>query len=303
MTQLTTTPQSAVGVEHAAKRNSLLRDYIEMSKLRITTMVVITAWIGYAIVDAGSSWLRLAAMFIGTALSCIGAGIVNQAYEKQTDALMPRTRNRPIASGRVNRTQAAVVGVAVAALGVAVLWVGCNALTACVAITSFAVYTFIYTPMKRMSSASTIVGAVPGALPPVIGVAAAAGSLTIEAWLMFAIMFLWQLPHFLAIAYVYREDYARAGMPMLPVKDPTGSTTFTQVLLGCLALLPLGLLPTMMGVSGMVYFTGALVCGLVFLAFGVVLVLRPSVKAARRLFFASLVYLPVVLMLLLVDRV
>ncbi len=285
---------------------AMLRDYVALTKPRITLMVAMTAYLGYALALretrlAPPGWLHLIATLLGTALSCMGAAVLNQVYEKRTDALMQRTRRRPIPAGRVSAGHGAVLGLVVSVLGVALLWAGANAVAAAASLLTIASYLLLYTPMKRWTSLSTIVGAAPGALPPIIGAAAATGSVTPGAACMFAIMFLWQLPHFLAIAWLYREDYARAGFPMLPVLDPDGSSTFRQIALGCMTLLPLGLLPTMIGVTGAVYFVGALLAGLAFLALGLWLVIGRTAWHARLLFFASLVYLPVVLALMNLD--
>jgi protoheme IX farnesyltransferase len=185
---------------------------------------------------------------------------------------------------------------------VLILAVWVNGLTAVISAFTIFSYAMIYTPLKRVSSISTIVGAVPGALPPVMGYTAVANNVGIEAVLLFGILFLWQLPHFLAIAWLYKEDYARAGMPMLPVIDPDGSSTFRQMLITCMALVPLGMLPTILGVSGRIYFIGALIAGLGFLGFGIALVRGRTRAHARAMFFASLVYLPVVLGLMMANQ-
>ncbi|MEX0778047.1 MAG: heme o synthase [Phycisphaeraceae bacterium] len=315
MSQLTstiTTDRPAAGILDAAtlaRARSALMDLAELSKLRITVMVAVTAWLGYqlGVADAGAmasaSWLLLTATLVGTAWSCIGASVFNQVMERDVDALMHRTRNRPLPAGRMAPRHALLYGLIAAAAGVTTLALFTTPLAAGLSAFTIAAYTFIYTPMKRTSPASTIVGAVPGALPPVIGYAAATNTVAAPALAVFAIMFLWQLPHFYAIAWLYREDYARAGMPMLPVLDPTGASTFRQMLLYCAILVPVGMLPTFVGVSGMLYGVGALVAGLTFMAFAVVLVRRRTRAAARAMFFASLVYLPAVLLLLCLDRV
>jgi protoheme IX farnesyltransferase len=291
---------------------SLLADYIQMAKPRITVMVVITTFVGYAMASRSSGLpvaesfadlMRLVAALAGTALSCMSASVFNQCVERHTDRLMPRTANRPLPAGRIALTPALVYGMTLGFCGLALLLSSTTALAAALSAFTIASYVLIYTPMKRMSHASTIVGAVPGALPPVIGAAAATGAVGIEAILLFAILFLWQLPHFLAIAWLYRDQYAAAGMPMLPVIHPDGASTFRQILLGCMTLLPLGLLPTMMGVSGTVYLAGAFLAGLAFLASGVALVLGRTRFHARLAFFTSLIYLPVVFALMLVDQV
>jgi protoheme IX farnesyltransferase len=280
-------------------------DVAQLTKSRITVMVVMTTFIGYQLgVGSGMAIdLVLLTTVLGTALSCMGACALNQVLERDTDALMNRTADRPIPAGRMTLATGSLIGVTLSFAGVGLLATGANALTALLSATTIVTYVLAYTPLKRITSVSTIVGAVPGALPPVMGYTAATGRIELPIVVVFLIMFLWQLPHFLAIAWLYREDYARAGMPMLPVVDPSGVSTFRQMLLGCLALLPLGLLPTMLRISGVVYFAGALLCGLMFLAAAIALVIRPTRARAKWVFYASLVYLPAVLALMMIDRV
>jgi protoheme IX farnesyltransferase len=271
-------------------------------------MVVVTAGIGYllgtrAAVDVGLvvSWWTGAGALVGTALACMGASVLNQLFERDTDALMHRTRHRPLPTGRVQPGAALLLALVLCAMGVSVLGLVTTSTAAAVAAATIFSYAMIYTPLKRVSHISLIVGAVPGALPPVIGYAAATGQVGVAGWLVFAIMFIWQVPHFLAIAWLYRDDYARAGFPMLPVTDPTGTATFTQMLLWCMLLIPVSLLPTVMGVSGVVYGVVATVSGLGFMACAAGLVLRRDQRAARIAFVASLIYLPLVLAALVFD--
>ena len=288
---------------------SKLSDYAQLTKPRITLMVVITAYIGFALgarhlpfADEWS-WVMLVGTLVGTALSCMGASVFNQVYERDTDGMMERTRNRPLPAGRVSPREAKIAGAVLSIAGVLLLWATTNGLAASASAFTILTYALLYTPLKRVTTFAVWVGAVPGAMPPVIGYAAATEAVDVPAVLLFAIMFLWQIPHFLAIAWLYREDYARAGLKMLPVVHPDGASTFRQILATCLPLLPLGLLPTLLGVSGLAYFWVALACGLLFLAFAFALVLDPSRSRARKLFFASLVYLPVVLGAMLIDAV
>jgi protoheme IX farnesyltransferase len=280
-----------------------LADYIELAKLRITAMVVVTTYIGFAMGATTSNPLALAACLIGTALCCMGASCFNQAYERDTDALMHRTRNRPLPSGRILPLEAVMFGVGLSVLGVGLLAAMTTLTAAALAAFTIVSYAVIYTPLKRVTTLNTPIGAVPGALPPVIGYAAATGGVGPEAIAIWAIMFLWQLPHFLAIAWLYREDYARADMKMLPVVDPDGGSTFRQMLIGCMALVPVGLAPTTLGIAGRWYFLTALLCGVGFAAFAVALIMLRTRAAARAMFFASLVYLPVVLIAMMLDRV
>lgn len=306
MTQLTHSPTLTL---HDAARPSLhgrLADLAELTKLRITLMVMITAYVGFALGAATQAQASLTAMIaamIGTGLCCMGASCFNQVYERDTDARMHRTMHRPLPAGRVWPVQALALGAGLSLAGVATLAAMTTPLAAVLAAFTIVSYALIYTPLKRVTTLNTPIGAVPGALPPVIGYAAATGVVGVEAIVVWAIMFLWQLPHFLAIAWLYRADYARADMKMLPVVEPDGGSTFRQMLVGCLALLPVGLAPTAIGFAGRAYLMVALACGLLFAAFGVALVFRQTRAAARAMFFASLVYLPVVLLAMMIDRV
>ncbi|MCC7146659.1 MAG: protoheme IX farnesyltransferase [Phycisphaeraceae bacterium] len=285
---------------------SLLADLSQLAKPRITLMVAITAYIGYSLGLAGLvqdfSWAKLCFALLGTSLSCMGASTLNQIAERDADALMLRTRHRPLPAGRMTTRQAMLFALTLCTLGVGLLATFNNSLAALIAVFTIVSYVLIYTPMKRLSSLSLIIGAVPGALPPVIGFAAARNGVGLEAWAIFALMFVWQVPHFLAIAWLYRQDYARGGFRTLAVLDPTGKATFRQIVLWCLLLLPVGSLPLFLNLSGLFYFSSALVLGLLFLALGLQLMLQPSEGRARRMFFASLIYLPLVLAFLLIDR-
>ena len=286
---------------------AVLADYWQMAKPRLTLMVVITTFIGFAMglkyLGAGQwSYAALLATLSGTGLSCIGAGVFNQVFERHVDARMRRTMDRPLPAGRMSAKHATVVASIACVAGIALVAVAGGMLSAALALITIFGYLLVYTPMKRRSSVSTIIGAVPGALPPVIGYTAATGTVGVEAALLFALLFMWQLPHFLAIAYLYRHDYARAGLPMLPVVDGDGRSTFRQILLGCLALLPLGLMPAMAGISGPAYFVVALAAGLMFLGFAVALAVGRTRRLARALFLASLVYLPVVFSMMWFDQ-
>ncbi|WP_432800035.1 heme o synthase [Poriferisphaera sp. WC338] len=287
------------------------KDFIELSKVKITRMVMITAYIGYAFgpvdgITRSQWWVCLFAMLVGVALSCMSSAVFNQVMEIEPDTAMNRTQKRPLPTGRISKHEAIVFGLILGVLGLAILWIFCNWLAMALCAATIISYVLVYTPLKRVSPVALLVGAVPGAMPPVIGYAAAVGDTGggwEAAWIVFGIMFVWQVPHFLALAWMYREDYARAGMPMLPVIDPDGSRTFQQILIGCLTLVPLGLLPTMIGVAGLFYFFAALLCGLLFMWYGIALVRKPSNQRARSLFLASLLYLPVTLLLMVVDKI
>jgi protoheme IX farnesyltransferase len=266
-------------------------------------MVLFTTFVGYYLGATGAPPLGpLAHVLLGTALAAAGTMALNQYLERDVDARMERTRRRPLPEGRVAPAAAFVLGLGLVVGGVAYLALAVNALAAAVTAVIAVTYIGLYTPLKRVTAFCSIVGAVPGALPPVAGWAAAQGQLGIEAWVLFAIMFLWQIPHTLAIGQVYRDDYARAGIRVLPVIDYHGGSTGRQAVLNTLALLPVGLLPTAVGLAGAWYFVAALVLGLGFLWSAVALARTHSMAAARRLLFASLVYLPALLAAMALDK-
>jgi protoheme IX farnesyltransferase len=279
-------------------------DFFELTKPRIVLMVLITAFVGYY---AGSGrvpdYLQLLQMLIGTALAAGGTLTLNQFIERDVDAKMDRTRRRPLPDGRVLPQDALWFGILLTLLGLGYLGAAVNLLSAGVAGAITLSYLLIYTPMKRMSSLCVPVGAVPGALPPVIGWVAARGELSVDAWVLFAIMFLWQIPHTLAIAYLYQADFARAGIQFLPVIEPDGESTHRQILIHCAALLVVSLLPTLIGLAGASYFVAAFLLGAGFIASGIKLAMAPTRSGARQLLFASLIYLPALLLVMALDRV
>jgi protoheme IX farnesyltransferase len=275
-------------------------DWLELTKPRITLLVVFTALVGFASAAAGSPWTALLiAALAGTGLVAGGASVLNQVMERATDALMHRTRTRPIPAGRIRPADAVLFGALLSLGGLALLASACGPLSALVALTTWASYLFLYTPLKRRTHLATLVGAVPGALPPVIGWAAAQGRLEPGAFILFAIMFLWQVPHFLAIAWLYRDDYARGGFPMLPVIDREGSLTGRQVVLHSAALLVVSLSPVAAGMGGSLYLAGAVVLGTALTLAAVRLARARDMAAARFLFLASVLYLPALTSLLL----
>lgn len=284
--------------------STLIDDYFQLLKPRITFLVLVTTAAGCVLAAGGPlPWLLVLHTLIGTALASGGASALNQYMERDVDGLMRRTQNRPLPQGRVSARAALIYGVAVSAAGVVYLAAVVNVLSAGVAAFTILSYLLIYTPSKRVTWLSTFIGAVPGAMPPVIGWAALSGDLGPEAWVLFAIMFLWQIPHFLAIAWMYRTDYARAGFPVLPVQDPGGERTSRHITWNCIALLVMSLLPTWMGLTGRVYFVGALLIGITFLAFGIATSVLRSNVSARRLLVASVIYHPILLALIVFDAV
>src|SRR3954469_11654601 len=242
------------------KAAARLADYLALTKPRLNFLVVATSAAGYYLGTAGPiDLVRMAEAVAGTTLVAAGAAVLNQVYERDTDALMRRTRMRPLPSGRIAPSDAGVFGVLLSAAGIALLAARANWLSAGLALATLVSYLAIYTPMKRRTPLSTIIGAVPGALPAVIGWAASRGSVDVSGGLVFAIVFCWQLPHFMAIAWLYREDYGKAGFPMLPVIDPEGRRAAQQAVIYAAALVPVSLLPTLAGVAGISYFSAALV--------------------------------------------
>jgi heme o synthase len=279
-------------------------DFIELAKPRVVLMVLITAFVGFYVgSEEVPNYLRLFQMLIGTALAAAGTLALNQFLERETDGLMERTRRRPLPDGRVQPGEAFWFGLLVTIAGLSYLAFSVNFISAWVTALITTSYLLVYTPMKRKSSLCMLIGAVPGALPPVIGWAAARGSLDVDAWVLFAIMFLWQVPHTLAIARLYRDDYAKAGIKFLPVIEPEGGSMNRQIISHCAALLAVSLLPTLVGLAGPIYFIVAFVLGIGLLARGIRLAMESTLSQARRLLFASLIYLPVLLLVMALDRV
>lgn len=280
----------------------MLEDYYQLLKPRITFLVLVTTLAGSVLAAGGPlPWVLVVHALIGTALASGGASALNQYMERDVDGLMKRTQDRPLPQGRLRPRDVLLYGTLVSIAGVVYLMLRVNVLTAGVAAFTILSYLLIYTPSKRVTWLSTLIGAVPGALPPVIGWAALRNDLGLEAWVLFAIVFLWQIPHFLAIAWMYRTDYARAGFPVLPVQDVHGGRTGRHITWNCVALLFVSLLPTLMGLTGKVYFVGALVIGLAFLAFGIATAVLRTNLSARRLLVASVIYHPILLALIVFD--
>jgi protoheme IX farnesyltransferase len=296
-------PGPTAGAAALAEGRGVVADYVELSKPRITAMVTVTTLVGYVLGARGPvEGAHLFSTLLGTTLVAAGASTLNMLLERRIDALMLRTRTRPLPSGRLRPAEALACGLALTSTGLAALAWLAGPLPALVALATWASYLFVYTPLKPRTSLSTVVGAFPGALPPVIGWTAARGELEPAAFVLFAILFLWQIPHFLAIAWIYRDDYARGGLPMLPVLDPEGRITGRQAVANSLALLVVSLTPTAAGLAGSTYLWGAIVLGVGFSAVAVRAAAARTPRAARALFLASLVYLPGICALLLIDR-
>ena len=282
---------------------SVVRDYFDLSKPGIGFYSLITTFTSFWLASTGAiNFALLIHTIIATALVTAGGGALNQVLEITADSQMKRTEDRPLPSGRVPKSFALLFGVITSIIGVLYLQVAVGGLAALLAIATLIGYLFIYTPMKKFTSLATIVGAFPGAIPILIGWVAVTGSIDKRGWVLFSILFLWQIPHFLAIAWMYRKDYARAGFPMLTVIEPEGISTAHQAVVYLVALIPTSILPTMLGMTGMIYFSGAMLLGIGFLVSGIRLAMSRTNTAAKQLLFASIIYLPVLFILMIIDK-
>ena len=280
----------------------LFAAYVELTKPRITFLIVLTSAAGFCLGSAsGINYLLLFNSLLAIALLSSGIAALNQYMERDLDRLMRRTATRPLPTGRLSSRQALAFGLALTVVAEIYLALLVNPLSALLGVFVAVGYLLCYTPLKTRSSLSTFVGAFPGAVPPLIGWTAARNSLDLEGWVLFAILFLWQFPHFLAIAWMYREDYAKAGVRMLPVVEPEGRMTGQQIVLWTLLLVPVSLFPTALGLSGKIYFVGALVLGLIYLASSVMAAFSSTRQNARRLLLTSVLYLPILLALMVIN--
>ncbi|HTF64882.1 MAG TPA: heme o synthase [Edaphobacter sp.] len=280
---------------------STLQQYLKLSKLRIATLIVISTGVGYYFGQTTGFYAgRFLNALIGTALMAAGSAALNQWLERDIDCRMNRTRHRPIPSGTLSATHALIFGIAVSVVGFVELFFWSNPLAAGLSLATLVGYVFLYTPLKRVSPICTTIGAIPGAVPPLIGFAAAAGHLSVEAWILFGILFFWQFPHFHAIAWMYREDYDRGGIKMLAVVNP--DALGGRILLTLLCLIPITLAPAWVHMAGSVYFISAIALGLGFLYFGARMARKRTYVDARRLLLASVVYLPLLFAVLVLDK-
>jgi protoheme IX farnesyltransferase len=278
--------------------------YADLIKARLTFLVVLTTLVGFYLGSPSPvNYLLMIHAVLGTALVASGAAALNQLLEREHDAKMRRTRNRPLPSGRLQPTTVMVFGGVCACAGLLHLALAVNLTTSVIGAISLLSYLFIYTPLKRLTWLNTAIGAVPGGLPPLMGWTAARGELSREGWALFAILAFWQLPHFLAIAWMYREEYEKAGFKMLPAIDPQGHRTGRQAVSHTLGLLPVSLCPFLFHVTGAIYLVGALVLGLAFLWFAIQFARHMTIPRARQLFFVSILYLPLLLVMMVLDKV
>ena len=280
-----------------------MRDYIELTKPRITALILVCTavgyWFGYR---PPFHFLTLVHLLLGTALMASGTAALNQWYEVDSDARMRRTCQRPIPSGRIQPGQGLAFGVLLSTAGFAELWFGTTALAAALGLFTLLSYMLVYTPLKRRSPVCTTVGALPGAMPPLIGYAAASGKLDAQALALFLILFVWQFPHFYAIAWMYREDYARGGIRMLPVIDPDGESTARRIVAASVLLIPISLIPRVLGMTGSIYPAAAITAGLALLYFGVRLGRERTYPRARHVLLASVIYLPALFAIMVMNR-
>ena len=280
-----------------------MRDYLELTKPRITLLILICTAVGYWFACGASfHWTVLAHALLGTALLASGTSALNQWYEVDSDAKMRRTRQRPLPSGRMKRRNGLAFGLSLSVAGFVDLWFGTNALAAALGLFTLLTYLLLYTPLKQRSPVCTIVGAIPGAMPPLIGYAAAGRNIDAGALALFLILFIWQFPHFDAIAWMYREDYGRGGIRMLPVVDPDGNSTARRIVICSLLLIPISLAPRFLGMTGMLYSAAAIAGGLGVLYFGMRMARERTALGARALLLATVLYLPALLGVMVCDR-
>jgi len=280
-----------------------LQAYFELTKPRIAFMLVLTAAAGFYLgSDAGFNWTLFLNTMFGITLLAFGVATLNQFIERNIDGLMERTENRPLPSGRLSATEALVFGSLLCVFSEIYIALSVNLLTAILGLVVIIGYVFLYTPLKTRTSASTAIGALPGALPPLMGFTAAAGEITLGAWALFAMLFLWQFPHFLAIAWMYREQYAKAGILMLPVVEPEGKITAFQIVLFTVLLIPVSFAPFFLGIAGWIYLVGAILLGAWFLYAAIAAARAKSVPQARKLLLVSVLYLPLIFALLVFNH-
>jgi len=289
-----------------------MNDYVALTKPRITWLILMSTGVGYffglpaglraASFSSFGDWLRLFHTIIGTGLIASGTAALNQWYERDADRKMKRTENRPLPAGKLSAPRTMWFGITLVIAGFLELWLGVNLLSASLGAFTMASYLFLYTPLKQRSALATVIGALPGAMPPMIGFAAASGDLSAPAWALFAILFLWQFPHFLAISWMYREDYARAGILMLPVVNPDGHSTSRQMVIYASTLIPVSLFPCLLGMTGKIYLVGAMLLGCWYLYSGFRVFFDGTRVRARQVLLVSVIYLPLIYGLMVLDR-
>ena len=282
---------------------SFVGDLAQLTKARLSFLVVVTTFVGFCMASADKiDWLKLLHTLIGTALVAGAAAALNQVLETNVDRLMERTKHRPLPAGRMSRGTALSLGIGMGLMGVLYLALATTFLATYLAVATFVIYVAFYTPMKRRTSLCVTIGAVSGAIPPLIGWTAVSGNIGVGAWVLFGVLFAWQMPHFLAIAWMYRDEYAQAGFVMLPRRDVAGGTTAVQSLLFSIGLAAITLVPVFLHSANWVYLGGALICDVILIACAINFLTQRTRPAARRLFFASILYLPALLGLMVCTR-
>ena len=286
------------------RSQSRLADFWTLSKPELSLLSLLTTLAGYFCASQhGIVFGHLALTLLGTGLLAAGAAALNMYVEREYDGQMRRTQKRPLPSGRMKPGEALLFGILTGVTGAFLLATTINLLTAALGVVTYASYVFVYTPLKRKSTWNTLVGCIPGAIPPIMGWSAVRNDLSLDAWALFAILFMWQMPHFLSLAWMYRADYKRGGFKMLPTEEAEdGMRTSIHILVFCALLIPASLLPVVFGMSGMIYTVVALLLGVSFFALSIVLVIRRTNELARRVFFASLIYIPALFIILMIDK-
>ena len=284
------------------KKKSIFSSYIELTKPRILSLVLVTTTLGFYLGGKGIHSLnRLLFLLLGVSCVCAGSAVLNHYLEREFDSKMLRTKNRPIPMGIISPTDAFQFGTMLILVGLFILYVKINILTSFLSLLTTFLYILVYTPMKRISWWNTTIGAIPGAIPPLGGWAAATGTLNFDAGMLFLILFVWQHPHFYAIAWMFKDDYKRGGFKMLPVVEPDGEGMFRQILIYSLILIPVSLIPSLIGMSGKIYFMGALIAGVALLKASHNFICSKSMIDAQKLLKATVIYLPVLLILIIID--
>lgn len=293
----------ALEIPQSEQEGGVISDVLTLTKARLSLLVVVTTFVGFCMASSDPiEWIRILNATLGTALAAAGAAVLNQFMESHVDRLMERTRHRPLPAGRIKSLTALILGVSLSAVGIAWLWVTANALSSYLAAATVAIYLLFYTPLKRRTSFCTIVGAISGAIPPMIGWTAARPSLDLGAWILFGLLFTWQMPHFLAIAWMYRDEYSQAGFVMLPHEDVSGCATAMQSLLFTLGLTAVTLVPYFVGMNTGVYFIGAVLLDAAMIYFAGRFLLLRHRDSARSLFFTSIIFLPLILGLMVFTK-
>jgi heme o synthase len=294
----------SIALPTSGEESSRVSIFLELTKARLTFLVLVTTFVGFCMGESGAwNWMLLVHAMCGTGLLAAGAAVLNQYVERDLDLRMQRTKDRPLPSGQMNPTDALMMGVVLSAGGLLYLAFLVNILTSFLGVITLVSYVFVYTPLKTRTPLCTLVGAVPGAIPPMMGWTAATESLDVGAWLLFIILFLWQMPHFFALAQMYRDDYARGGFPMLSVVDPGGSRVGVQIVSHTFLLIPASIAPYFFGMTGTAYLIGAGILSVGFLIFGVIAAFQKTYASSRKLFLASIFYLPLMLILMVADKV